>query len=83
MRDSASSADNVDNYNPYNGWRKSSHSMSNGACLETALLPGGWVGVRDSAASATDAVLRFRPGSWASFLAVARNSSAIKDYSNQ
>ncbi|MFE5029900.1 DUF397 domain-containing protein [Streptomyces sp. NPDC056656] len=29
-------------------WHKSTYSSENGACVETAHAPGGWVAVRDS-----------------------------------
>lgn len=48
-------------------WRKSSHSMSNGHCLEVARLSDGRVAVRDS--KAPDAgVLRLTPDVWAAFI---------------
>ena len=59
------------------GWQKSSYSMSNGQCVETARLVGGRVGVRDSMA-AEGPVLRFDPGTWAVFLAELRTSSRFK-----
>jgi len=64
--------DNTDE-RPDGSWRKSSYSMSNGACVETALLAGGRIGVRDSLA-AEGSVLRFEPGVWAAFLAELRTS---------
>jgi hypothetical protein len=57
------------------GWRKSSYSMSNGHCVETARLAGGaGVGVRDSQAAA-GAVLRFALGAWNRFLQKSRPAS--------
>jgi Domain of unknown function (DUF397) len=48
------------------GWRKSSYSLSNGHCLETARFAGG-IGVRDS--KATDGpVLRFGSEVWSAFV---------------
>jgi hypothetical protein len=48
----------MDNHTPYNGmpsalvdeqaWRKSSHSNSQGTCVEFAALPDGSVAVRNS-----------------------------------
>ena len=57
------------------GWRKSSHSMSNGQCLETARLTDGRIGVRDSRA-AKGPVLRFEPEAWGAFLAELRTSQS-------
>lgn len=64
------------------GWRKSTYSMSNGHCVETARLAGvaavagvagvAGVAVRDSQA-AGGVVLRFAPEAWATFLAELRN----------
>jgi Domain of unknown function (DUF397) len=59
------------------GWRKSTYSMSNGHCVETARLAGvagvAGVAVRDSQA-ASGGVLRFAPEAWATFLAELRTS---------
>ncbi len=49
-------------------WRTSSHSMSNGHCVQTARLASGRIGVRDSKAVAGP-VLRFEPAAWTSFVA--------------
>jgi hypothetical protein len=59
--------------NPGGGWRKSSYSMSNGQCVETARLVGGRIGVRDSR-SAEGLVLCFEPATWSAFLAKLRTS---------
>jgi Domain of unknown function (DUF397) len=48
-------------------FRKSSYSMSNGHCLEAALLADGQVGVRDSLA-ADGVVLCLEPEAWAALL---------------
>lgn len=48
-------------------WRKSSFSMSNGDCVEIAVLADAHVGVRDSKAAA-EPHLRFRPDVWTAFL---------------
>jgi hypothetical protein len=69
--------DNADECNPGGGWRKSSHSMSNGHCVETARLAGGRIGVRDSKAVG-GSVLRFEPGAWAVFLAELRTPPSFK-----
>ncbi|MET7803259.1 DUF397 domain-containing protein [Micromonospora chersina] len=47
------------------GWRKSSHSGDEGACVEMALLPEA-VAVRDSKDPAGP-VLVFPPAAWAAF----------------
>jgi hypothetical protein len=53
-------------------WRKSSHSMANGHCIEIARIAGG-VGVRDS--KVTDGpVLVVGPEAWAAFLKDVRAS---------
>jgi hypothetical protein len=76
MGDNASVGDNGEEYKP-GGWRKSSYSMSNGHCLETARFADGRIGVRDSKA-AEGLVLRFRPETWASFLAELRRSPSLE-----
>jgi len=76
MGDRAPTGDNGDERNP-GDWRKSSYSMSNGHCLETARLAGGRIGVRDSKA-AEGLVLRFEPGTWAAFLAELRASPSLR-----
>jgi Domain of unknown function (DUF397) len=49
--------------------------MSNGHCVETAVLAGGRIGVRDShPAAAGGPVLRFGPGAWVAFLNELRSS---------
>jgi hypothetical protein len=48
-------------------WRKSSFSMSNGDCVEVAVLADANVGVRDSKATALPH-LRFHPSVWTAFL---------------
>ncbi|WP_067709285.1 DUF397 domain-containing protein [Nocardia yamanashiensis] len=49
-------------------WFKSSHSGSQGDCVEVAWLAGGVVGVRDSKDPAGPALL-FTPAAWDSFTA--------------
>jgi hypothetical protein len=53
-------------------WIKSSHSFSNGNCVEVAHLSDGHIGVRHSHHS-QGPVLRFTPAEWHAFLAGARN----------
>jgi hypothetical protein len=53
-------------------WRKSSFSMGNGNCVETALLADRSVAVRDSKRP-EDAVLIFTESEWTAFLAGAKN----------
>ena len=77
MDNKAPVGDNADEFNFSSGWRKSSYSMSNGQCVETARLAGGRIGVRDSAA-ASGAVLRFDPATWVAFLAEVRTAQCFK-----
>ncbi len=77
MGDKIPAGDNGDESNLGGDWRKSSYSMSNGHCVETARLAGGHIGVRDSKA-AEGLVLRFEPGTWSAFLAEVRASLSFK-----
>ncbi len=52
-------------------WVKSSHSFSNGNCVEVAELPGGSVGIRQSR-DPEGHVLTFTRGEWNAFLGGAR-----------
>jgi hypothetical protein len=49
-------------------WRKSSYSMANGNCVETACLADGGVAVRDSK-HPDGAVLLFSAPEWKAFIA--------------
>ncbi|MEV4127984.1 DUF397 domain-containing protein [Nocardia sp. NPDC049707] len=49
-------------------WFKSSHSGSQGACVEVAWLAGGDVGIRDSK-NPTGPALVFTPAEWDAFAA--------------
>lgn len=77
MDNKAPVGDNADEFNSSSGWQKSSYSMSNGQCVETARLAGGRIGVRDSTA-AEGVVLRFDPGTWVAFLAEVRTTPCFK-----
>ena len=68
--------DNGDDCNLGEDWRKSSYSMSNGHCVETARLAGNGIGVRDSLAPGP--TLRFEPGAWAAFLTELRTSPSAR-----
>jgi hypothetical protein len=53
-------------------WIKSTLSLSTGACVEVASLPGGQVGVRNSRDS-SGPVLAFTPAEWHAFVGGVRN----------
>ena len=76
MGDGPEAGGNADECNLGGGWRKSSYSMSNGQCVETARLVSGRIGVRDSMAPA-GAVLRFAPEVWGTFLEGLRTLSSF------
>jgi hypothetical protein len=50
-------------------WKKSSYSLANTHCVETARLADGSVAVRDSQAAGKGLVLRVRPEAWMAFTA--------------
>jgi len=52
-------------------WRKSSHSFSNGQCVEVGSGPSA-VGVRDTKQDGTGPVLRFSPAEWMAFVAAVK-----------
>ncbi|WP_067710268.1 DUF397 domain-containing protein [Nocardia yamanashiensis] len=49
-------------------WFKSTRSHGSGECVETAHLPGGSVGVRDSKLGEESPILVFRAASWDVFV---------------
>ena len=72
MSDKTPLGDNGDECNPGPSWKKSSYSMSNGQCVETARLAAGQIGVRDSKSSEKGPALHFTPGAWTAFTAAVR-----------
>jgi hypothetical protein len=75
MGDRTPTGDNTDECNP-GIWRKSSYSMSNGQCVETARLAGGRIGVRDSQA-VEGLMLCFDLETWTAFLAEIRTGGPL------
>jgi Domain of unknown function (DUF397) len=73
MGDTASAESNLNTSHLGQGWRRSTHSMSNGQCIETARFPSGGIGVRDSK-SPTGSILHFEPYAWAAFVAGLRGA---------
>lgn len=67
MSDKTPLGDNGDECNPGPSWKKSSYSLSNGQCVETAQLADGQIGVRDSKAAEKGHTLCFTPAAWAAF----------------
>lgn len=76
MRDRTSLEGYATDYDRNWGWRKSSYSMSNGACLEIRSVARGHIKVvyiRDSKAP-QGPELNFESGPWTAFLAELRTS---------
>ena len=69
---SPAAADHAIAPHPGPQWITSSHSYSNGNCVQAARLPGGRIGVRDSK-NPHGPVLRFTPEKWRAFLAGLRH----------
>jgi hypothetical protein len=68
--DEASEADARSTQGPV--WIKSSFSFANSNCVETARLPDGCIGVRDSK-NPHGGMLRLTPAEWGAFLDGVRN----------
>jgi Domain of unknown function (DUF397) len=81
MGDITPARGNKDGCNVGGSWRKSSYSMSNGQCVEVAVVArdhsaGGCIGIRDSVAS-TGPVLCVERRAWSAFLAEVRAPSSF------
>jgi Domain of unknown function (DUF397) len=57
-------------------WVRSSFSFANGNCVEVAVQPGGWIGIRDSR-DPGGPVLWFTRAEWAAFLGGARRGHHV------
>jgi hypothetical protein len=73
MADKTLALGNGDVRDQRGGWRKSSHSMTNGHCLEAGILEIEFVSVRDSKAVA-GLELSIKPAAWTAFVAGLRLS---------
>jgi hypothetical protein len=56
-------------------WKKSTRSGNSLGCVETALLPVGSVGVRDSKHVANSPVLSFTQSEWRGLIGAVKNGS--------
>lgn len=55
------------------GWRKSTRSETQNACLEVTAEVPGWIGIRDTKLGARSPILVFTEVEWAAMLATASN----------
>ena len=56
------------------GWRTSSHSSGNGACIQVTITPGGVITVRDSKDPAGPRLV-FSQQTWEAFTSRAKNGA--------
>lgn len=59
-------------------WRKSSYSQTVNDCVETAVLPGGARGVRDSKLGGSSPVLSVPAAQFAAFVDLARGAGGVE-----